>query len=167
MTTIYLQTLINASVEEVFDCARSIDFHMRSASKTQEKAIAGRTKGLIGMGDTVIWRGRHFGLLLKHTSKILEFKRPHKFTDVMLEGHFSYFVHEHVFQEEGGSTLMIDSLKYRVPFGFLGTLFDKMILKSHLTRFLQTRNKAIRLACEHEQNPEVVFGRSKLSEKII
>ena len=98
MTEIKLHTTINAPIETVFDLSRSIDFHLKSAAKTKEKAIAGRTSGLINYGETVTWRGRHFGLFLRHTSKITTFERPVNFTDTMIEGHFTYFIHQHNFR---------------------------------------------------------------------
>ena len=53
MTTIYLETEIKAPLHQVFDLARSIDFHIISAKKTKEKVIAGRTSGLIELSETV------------------------------------------------------------------------------------------------------------------
>ncbi len=148
MTTIKLYTQINAPSERVFDLSRDIDFHMQSASQTREKAIAGKTSGLILYGETVTWRGRHFGLFLEHTSKIVSYERPYRFTDVMIKGHFKYFAHQHIFRNENGGTLMIDVLTYRVPFGILGQWFDRLLLKKHLTKFLKRRNKAIKKRAE-------------------
>ena len=148
MTIIELQTSINAPLEEVFDLARSIDFHMESASRTKERAIAGRKEGLINYGETVTWRGKHFGLYLKHTSKITVFQRPINFTDVMIEGHFSYFTHQHIFKSTDRGITMIDILKYKVPYGWIGRLFDKLLLEKHLRKFLNTRNIAIKTRAE-------------------
>ena len=148
MTTIQLKTEINAPIERVFDLSRSIDFHIQSASETKEQAIEGRTSGLISHGETVTWRGRHFGVFLKHTSKIVNFERPTQFTDVMIKGHFIYFGHQHFFEYKDEKTTMIDVLKYRTPFGIFGRLFDNYFLKKHLTQFLEKRNKAIKTEAE-------------------
>lgn len=51
MATIYLETLIKADIHTVFDLARDIDLHQKSTRKTNEKAIAGRTSGLIRRGN--------------------------------------------------------------------------------------------------------------------
>lgn len=148
MRTIQLKTEIQASMERVFDLSRNIDFHMQSASETKEKAIAGRTSGFISHGETVTWRGRHFGIFLKHTSKIVNYERPHQFTDVMIKGHFTYFGHQHFFSFEDRKTTMVDVLKYRTPYGIFGRLFDKYFLNRHLTRFLEKRNMAIKTEAE-------------------
>jgi hypothetical protein len=61
MPKIELHTEIDAPIERVFDLARSIDLHMLSTSHTNEKAIAGKTSGLIGLGEWVTWRAKHLG----------------------------------------------------------------------------------------------------------
>ncbi|MBP2830981.1 hypothetical protein J8281_02175 [Aquimarina sp. U1-2] len=81
MNEIVLHTHIHASVEKVFNLSRDIDFHMSAAKHTQEKAIAGRTSGLIKLHETITWRGKHFGFYLTHESIISTFKFPEKFTD--------------------------------------------------------------------------------------
>jgi ligand-binding SRPBCC domain-containing protein len=148
MATIKLRTIIKAPLEFVFDISRNIDFHMKSASHTNEQAIAGVISGPIGYGETVTWRGKHFGVYLEHTSKIVEFERPIHFTDVMVDGHFTYFGHQHHFRIENGHTIMIDILKYKTPYGIFGKWFDFFFLKHHLTNFLEKRNQAIKRYCE-------------------
>ncbi len=140
MTTIRLTTIINAPMLEVFELSRDIDFHKKSVSQTQEEAIAGVTSGKIGMGESVTWRGRHFGVFLTHESKITAFKSPSLFTDEMVSGKFKSFKHEHFFSKIGNTTEMKDILTYETPFGYFGKLFDLLFLKRHLTKFLQQRN---------------------------
>jgi hypothetical protein len=68
MVCIELSPRIAAPIERVFDLARSIDLHVASTNWTRERAIAGVTHGLIGAGQEVTWRGRHFGFMVRHTS---------------------------------------------------------------------------------------------------
>ena len=91
MTTITLETSIENNIEAVFERSLDIDFHQKSASKTQETVIAGITSGQIGLNETVTWRGKHFGIFLTHTSLISALEKPHTFTDEMIEGHFKSF----------------------------------------------------------------------------
>jgi len=144
MTTIHLETIINAPIDEVFDLSRDIDFHIISASNTYEKAIAGKTSGLINMNETVTWRGKHFGMFLEHKSKITTFNRPYSFTDEMIKGHFKSFEHQHLFKVDGYNTVMMDLLTYETPYGILGDIFNRFKLKKHLTSFLSQRNSAIK-----------------------
>ena len=150
MTTINLITKIKAPKQIVFDLARNIDVHQNSASKTNEKAIAGTTSGLINLNESVIWKGKHFGFYLTHTSKITEMELHDYFADEMIKGKFKSFKHEHSFIEKNGKTVMIDNLMYETPFGVFGKLFDKLILKKHMINFLKTRNIVLKNLAENQ-----------------
>lgn len=152
MSTIHLTTIINADVHKVFDLARDIDLHQKSTFKTNEKAIAGRTSGLIEKGETVIWRAKHLGFYQTHTSKITEMQKPHQFADIMLEGTFKSFKHQHIFKEDANKTIMIDILEFESPFGIIGKLFNKFFLKNYMKNFLLERNKIIKMTAENNKN---------------
>jgi ligand-binding SRPBCC domain-containing protein len=81
-------TLIHAPLERCFDLSRSIDLHKVSTARTGEQAIAGVTSGLIGLGEEVSWRARHFGVWQQMTSRITAFDRPAYFQDTMVRGAF-------------------------------------------------------------------------------
>lgn len=148
MTTIQLTTKINAPIQIVFDNARNIDIHQLSASKSKEKAIAGVTTGLINKGETVTWKGKHFGIYLQHQSILSEMEFPNFFIDEQLKGHFKSYRHQHLFEEINGYTIMNDILEYETPFGFIGKLFDLLILKKHLKVFLLHRNEILKKTSE-------------------
>lgn len=76
MTTIKLETRIAAPALRVFLLSLSVDLHKASTKKTSEEAIAGVTSGIMGPGDVVTWRARHFGLRLTHTSEISRYQPP-------------------------------------------------------------------------------------------
>nr|WP_321225937.1 hypothetical protein [uncultured Psychroserpens sp.] len=61
MPTIEIKTYISADIQTCFDLARNIDFHKASMEHSNEKAIAGKTSGLIGLGEWVTWEAKHFG----------------------------------------------------------------------------------------------------------
>lgn len=149
MTTIHLVTRINASKKIVFDNSRDIDLHQKSASKTNEKAISGVTKGLINNNETVTWRGKHFGFYLTHKSRITAMSHYDYFVDEMEEGKFKSFKHEHFFEEVNGLTIMTDKLQYETPFWLLGKLFDILFLEKHLTHFLLERNNVLKMISEN------------------
>lgn len=144
MSKIYLETIINADIQTVFDLSRDIDLHQKSTFKTGEKAIAGKTSGLIELGETVTWRAKHLGFYQTHTSKITEMEKPNKFTDIMLKGRFKSFKHQHIFKKEGKNTIMTDILEFESPFGIFGKLFNKFFLRNYMKNFLLERNKIIK-----------------------
>src|SRR5437667_9387836 len=106
MPVIELTTVIRAPRERVFDLARSIDANQESAGGTEERAVAGVTKGLIGMDGEVTWEARHFGVRQRLTVRVTQFDHPRHFQDVMISGAFKKMVHDHEFAEHPEGTLM-------------------------------------------------------------
>lgn len=156
MPIIKLETKIKADRNIVFDLSRSIDLHKISTEQTNEEAIAGKTSGLIGMDESVIWRAKHFGFYQKLTSKITEYDKPNYFSDEMVKGAFAKFKHEHHFVEFNNETLMTDYFDYKSPFGILGKLADKLFLKKYMVELLIERNRIIKAFAESGQWKEVI-----------
>ena len=132
MPVIKIEVEINAPIERVFDLARCIDLHEETMSKTNERAIAGTTKGLINSGETVTWQATHFGIRQKLTSKITKFDRPFHFQDAMLKGAFKRFTHDHFFEQTGEKVLMKDVFDYDSPLWVFGEIADALFLESYM-----------------------------------
>lgn len=148
MAAIHLQTFIKADIQTVFDLARDIDLHQQSTFKTGEKAIAGRTSGLIEQGETVTWRAKHLGVYQTHTSEIIQMEKPYQFTDIMIKGTFKSLKHRHIFRQEGQHTIMTDIFEFESPLGIIGKLFNRFFLKNYMTGFLLERNRLIKATAE-------------------
>jgi ligand-binding SRPBCC domain-containing protein len=131
VTVIHITTIIHAPIEACFDLSRSIDLHVESTQQTNEKAIDGRTSGLIEEGEFVTWEATHFFIRQKLSTRIVEMKKPTYFKDVMIKGAFKSMEHEHHFKVLNDGTEMVDRFYYQVPFGFIGRIFDYFILKVH------------------------------------
>lgn len=156
MAQIALLTYIHAPLERCFDLARNIDLHTESMRHTGEKAVAGRTSGLIGPGETVTWEARHLGFTQRLTSKITAFDYPNTFTDEMLNGAFKSMQHHHYFDNLGdGRTLMKDVFVFESPLGPLGKLANGLFLKRYMRRLLLQRNLVIKQAAEKTDLPEI------------
>ena len=148
METIRIETWIAAPAERCFDAARDLDLHVQSMQHTDERAVAGRTSGLIELGEEVTWRARHFGITQHFTSRITAFDRPRYFQDAMQRGAFRSFVHDHYFVTEGNRTKMVDVVAFSAPLGILGRIAEKLVLRRYLTRLLEGRAAVIREAAE-------------------
>jgi len=134
MTVITLHTKIHSTVEEAFKLSLDIDFHKKTASQTNEEAIA--------------WRGKHFGVFLTHTSIISAYEASSYFVDEMIEGRFKSFRHQHYFEQKEDGVHMKDVITYQTPYGIFGKLFDKLLLKKHLTDFIENRNSILKKELE-------------------
>ena len=156
MTEIRLSTYIAAPIAVCFDLSRSIDVHKISTAKTKEKAIAGRTEGLINVNESVTWEAIHFGIKQNLTVRISAMQRPHFFSDEMLKGAFKSMRHEHRFEVKDNGTLISDIFRYDTPFGLAGKFFDTIILKSYMTKFLESRNETIKEIAETGKWKEIL-----------
>jgi len=148
LTTIVVETRIAAPIELCFDLARDVEAHLKTSSSTGERAIGGKTSGLLDLGDVVTFEGVHFGIRQRLTSKIVECDRPSRFVDEMVEGAFASLRHVHEFVVDGGSVLMRDTLTWRSPLGFLGTIADKLFVEGHMKAFMAKKQSELKECAE-------------------
>ncbi|KGO91458.1 SRPBCC family protein [Flavobacterium subsaxonicum] len=148
MPRLKLQTVINAPIAVVFDLSRSVDLHKISTTHTNERAVAGKTEGLMDLNDSVTWQARHLGITQRLSSKITTFNRPYFFADEMVQGAFKNFRHEHIFTEENGQAVMTDIFDYTSPFGMLGRLADSLFLSRYMYKLLAERNRIVKAFAE-------------------
>lgn len=148
MPTIELKTTINAPIERCFLLSLSVDVHQLSTKETNEKAISGVTSGIMKLNDVVTWRAKHFGIYQNLTSKITEYDAPTYFVSEMVQGAFKKLHHRHLFEWTGKETIMTDIFVFEAPFGVVGEIFSKLILKNYMKRFLIIRNNTIKEVAE-------------------
>lgn len=157
LVRIELSTSILAPIERCFDLSRSIDLELAS-TEGQQRAIAGVTSGLIGLGQEVTWSGRHFGLVISHTSRITAYEFPRYFQDSMLRGAFHSYCHDHYFEAGNGGTVMKDVVRFSAPYGVLGRIVERVVLERHMRKLLERRNLNIKRAGESEQYRQYLGG---------
>lgn len=147
------RTVIRAPIERCFDLARSVEVHLAGNVHWGEAAVAtgGATSGLIGMGQRVTWRARHFGIRQELTSEITAMNRPEYFQDRMIRGAFRSMSHEHFFQSlSRDETEMRDVFSFAAPLGILGRLAELAVLRRYMQALLRERNAVIREIAESE-----------------
>jgi ligand-binding SRPBCC domain-containing protein len=151
MVTLEEIMLIHAPRERCFDLARSVEVHLAGNVHSGEAAIAagGDTSGLLGPGDRVTWRARHFGLRHNLTSEITAMEWPGYFQDTMVAGPFRSMKHDHFFRTlPGGGTEMRDIFRFAAPVPVAGRLAEILVLRRYMRRLLHERNKVIRQIAE-------------------
>lgn len=148
MPIIRIETFIKAPPQKLFDLCLDMDVHQAGMSHYKEKAIAGVTKGVISLGETVTWRAKHFGVFQKLTVQITEVDSPNYFADEMIKGSFKRFKHSHYFEYKEGGTLMIDLFDFNSPLGIIGKFVDKYIMTDYMTRLLIKKNQHLKKQAE-------------------
>ena len=149
-------TLIAAPIERVFDLARSIEVHLLGNAHFGEQTTAGTCTGLIGPGEQVTWRARHFFIRQHLSSAITAFDPPRYFQDTMVRGAFRSMQHDHRFRElsangESPRTEMVDDFRFTAPFGPLGWLAERLVLRNYMQALLHERNAIIKQVAESDE----------------
>ncbi|WP_391118115.1 SRPBCC family protein [Psychrobacillus sp. L3] len=148
MPVIKHTTYMEAPINKCFDFARDVEIHTKTTRNTNEKTVAGVTKGLLNCGESITWEATHFCVKQRLTAKIIEMNGPYKFVDVMVRGAFHSFTHTHEFEELGTGTLMKDTFEYKSPFGLVGKIADKLFLEKYMKNFIVTRANELKKIAE-------------------
>lgn len=76
-------------------------------------------------------------------SMITTFEAPHRFVDEQLNGPYSYWHHTHTFEAVPGGTLIRDEIRYLMPFGPLGRLAHRLMVRRQLESIFDHRVRVI------------------------
>ena len=142
-------TRLQTDIEAAFDLSLTIEVHLESFSKSQERAVAGVTSGMMELDEEVTWKARHFGRVWTMRSRISALERPTRFVDEQVKGPFAKWWHEHRFvRVDDQVTEMVDIIVFRAPLGVLGWIAERIGLTWYMGRMIDTRNKALALLAE-------------------
>jgi hypothetical protein len=147
-------TIVQAPIERCFDLARSVEVHLAGNVHCGETAVAaaGVTSGLIGRGQSVTWRAKHFGFWHELTSEITALERPAWFQDAMVCGIFQWMKHDHFFRSlSAGETEMKDVFCFAAPLPVLGRIAEVTFLGRYMKALLGERNAALKRIAESEE----------------
>src|SRR5690242_5895221 len=151
MVTIDERTAIRAPIERCFDLARSVEVHLAGNIHCGEAAVAtaGVTTGLIGIGQRVTWRAKHFSVWQRLMSEITAMDRPGYFQDTMIEGAFRFMQHDHFFRAlSPDETEMRDVFRFAAPLPLLGRLAEIALLRRYMRALLRERNAVVKEIAE-------------------
>jgi ligand-binding SRPBCC domain-containing protein len=99
-------------------------------------------------GTVLTYRVRKFGVPMQWKSWIQEWVPGSHFVDVQQDGPFRFWRHKHILKPIPGGTEVIDELEYEVPFGALGKLGHKWLLRKDIINSFNYR----------KQQMEAIFG---------
>lgn len=84
-----------------------------------------------------------FGIPLKWQTEIFSVNKPHSFSDRQLKGPYKIWEHTHTFIPQDNGTLMMDEIKYQIPFGILGQLAHAIFVGEKVKDIFRFREKAL------------------------
>ena len=76
-------------------------------------------------------------------TRIEAWEPPRRFVDVQIKGPYSLWEHTHMFEEDGpGATIISDRVRYSIPFGLLGELANRLLVRRDLRQIFDYRRDA-------------------------
>lgn len=84
-----------------------------------------------------------FNLPVNWVTEITHVVQMKYFTDEQRGGPYKFWHHKHFFKETVGGTEVEDIVHYSLPFGFLGTIINRIAVKKKLKEIFDFRKKKI------------------------
>jgi len=82
-------------------------------------------------------------LPIRWKTRITEYDPPRKFVDEQEYGPYTFWRHQHTFEETADGTKVKDEVQYTLPFGFLGRLVHAMIVRRQLLAIFRYRQREL------------------------
>ncbi|HSL34156.1 MAG TPA: NAD(P)H-binding protein, partial [Candidatus Limnocylindrales bacterium] len=86
------------------------------------------------------------GIPVGWRTRIDDYDPPNRFTDTQLRGPYRRWEHRHSFRAVEGGTLITDEIEYELPFGVLGDLVHRLVVRGELERIFRHRAMAVEAA---------------------
>ncbi|MDQ2630036.1 MAG: SRPBCC family protein [Actinomycetota bacterium] len=98
----------------------------------------------MGIGTLIEYRLRLHRVPVRWQTRIEAWEPPRRFVDAQVKGPYSLWEHTHAFEEDGpGATIIRDRVRYSIPFGPLGELANRLLVRRDLRRIFDYRREAV------------------------
>jgi ligand-binding SRPBCC domain-containing protein len=87
----------------------------------------------------ITWKG----IPMRWRTIISAYDPPHTFVDEQLRGPYALWHHTHEFREVDGGVEMTDTVRYKLPFGFIGRIVHALIVRKQVERIFEYRRGVI------------------------
>lgn len=139
MKTFEKTSLLNCSIEELFD------FHLDVGNL--KKITPKDTSVELLNKDFVPQEGKLLNIKTKKNFiptiwqvKIEKLQRPNILVDVAVKSPFKFWEHSHIFIQKGNVCELKDVVRYELPFGKIGELFD-FFIQNELQKMFDFRHR--------------------------
>ena len=90
-------------------------------------------------GTVVDYSVRILGIPIHWRMMITDYQRPYRFVDVQLNGPYTFWHHTHIFDECSRGTMIVDEVRYVMPFGIIGRLVHALFVRSRIQKIFDYR----------------------------
>ncbi|MEI8105628.1 MAG: SRPBCC family protein [Actinomycetes bacterium] len=98
---------------------------------------------VMGVGALIDYRLALHRVPVRWRTRIAAWEPGKRFVDVQLSGPFTAWEHTHTFTPTEGGTLIRDVVRYRVPFGPLGEIARRILVRRDVERIFDHRVVAV------------------------
>jgi uncharacterized protein (TIGR01777 family) len=105
--------------------------------------VLGKSTREIGEGTLIDYRLKLNGIPMDWQSRIEDWQPARRFIDVQVKGPYSYWHHSHEFIPLANGTLMRDVVRYRLPFGWLGSVVAGRKVEARVNHIFSHRSTKI------------------------
>jgi ligand-binding SRPBCC domain-containing protein len=98
----------------------------------------------MGVGTLIEYRLRLHRVPVRWRTRIEVWEPPRRFVDAQIKGPYSLWEHTHSFEADGPeATIIRDRVRYSIPFGPLGDLAERLLVRRDLKRIFDYRRDAV------------------------
>jgi ligand-binding SRPBCC domain-containing protein len=97
----------------------------------------------MGPGTLIAYRMRVHGIPVRWLTRIEEWQPEERFVDRQLRGPYRLWHHTHTFEIHPEGTLMVDRVRYLLPFGPLGDLAHLAFVRRDLRSIFDYRRETV------------------------
>ena len=128
---------------EVFDFFKTPENLEKITPKNLNFNIYTPSPILMEEGAVIEYQIKLLGIPIYWRTLINEYNPPNNFRDIQLNGPYDIWDHTHMFEECKNGTMMIDKIKYSIPFKIIGRMAHSIWVKRELQRIFDYRYEII------------------------
>lgn len=141
--SLYAEQTVAAPIERVFDFFTDLNTLVQLTPPFVRLRILSTETKIWGPGQRLEYEIRPFVLPLRWVSEITEFDPPFRFTDEQVKGPYRRWRHVHHFYPLSTGTLIVDDVTYEIPFGFLGRIVHRIVIRRQLDAIFAFRRMRV------------------------
>lgn len=84
------------------------------------------------------------GIPMKWETLIAGIDKPYSFTDMQLKGPYELWEHKHTFEKKDDGVLMTDIVHYKLPWGVVGNIAEKLFVRKRIEFIFKHRKKILK-----------------------
>jgi len=141
--TLRRTTFLSADLAEVFDFFENPRNLETITPPWLRFRVTSTSDATVRKGSRIRYRLSLHGIPMSWESQITEYEASSHFADEQITGPYAHWYHRHTFRHVAGGVEMTDDVDYRLPFGLLGRLVERLVVRHQLRAIFDYRTQAI------------------------